>query len=262
MAPHKRKANSAAGRGPAPKKQSTSPRVKIEPDIEPDGFHSCSDSIVTGPGNLPLPLPLPLPSPSPSPLPLPLPSNEVSPVGRGSPQSPPELPALQIFCQNCFSFRTFNAVVPLYQTPWPVFIVPLLIPIITGFPNQYPETVSVPTYGSLSRATTTTETLSDETTVRTTTVFTNSPSMTYYRFTPTISVALASTTTTTVITPIHPSGPPKYTRQVKVHSFIHTCRALPTCPAGSPCPWVARTCSRIAGEGVHSEDEGLGKDEC
>ena len=247
MAPRKRKADSAEGRGrgPARKKQSASPRVKIEPDT----VHSCSNSIVTCPEHSPLPLPLPLPS------------NEVSPAGRGSPQSPPELPPLQIFCQDCFSFRKYNAIVPLYQYPCPVFIVPLLIPIITGFPNQYPETVSVPTSGSRSSATTTTETLSNGTTAKTTTVFTNSPSMTYYRFTPTISVALASTITTTVITSIHPLGPPRYARQVKIHSFIHTCRALPTCPAGSPCPWAAHRCTGIAGEDDQSEDEGLGKDE-
>ena len=258
MAPRKRKSGSTEEHGTVSKKRS---QVKAEPDM----VNNCLHSIATRrprhqPLTLPLPLPLPLPVPLPVPLPLPL--NEVSLVGKGSPQSPPELPPLQIFCPDCFSVRRFHAVVPLYQAPWAAFVVPLLIPITPGFPNQNPETVSVPTHGSLSRATTTTERLSNGTTLRTTTVFTSSPSMIYYRFTPTISVALASTTTNTVVTPIQPPGPPQHTRQVKVHSFIHTCHALPTCPAGSPCPWITRPCTSSAGEGGQSEDEGLGQDEC
>lgn len=246
MAPHKRKANSTEDYGPASTKRSTSPRVKLEPDIAQD----FPDSIVTRPGQ-------PLPSPSPSPLP----SDRATLVGIGSRQSPPKLPALQIFCPNCFSCQIFHASVPLHQAPWPAFTVPVLIPLIPGFSNQSPETVSVSTFGTLSKTTTTTERLSNGTTVRETTVFTNSPSMIYYRFTPTISVALASTTTNVIITPIHPPGPPKFTRQVKVHSFIHTCRALPTCPAGSPCPWVTRNTRSVVEEN-QSDDEGLGKDEC
>ena len=227
----KRKANSAVDNGPASKKLSARPLVKHESDIALTSL----DSIPTRPEPLLL---------------------------HDNLQSTPELPPLQIFCESCFSFRRVNAVVPLYQAQWPVFIVPLSIPIIPGVPNQYPETVSVPTYGSLSRTTTTTETWSNGTTVRADTVFTSSPSMVYYRFTPTVSVALASTTTNTVITPIRPAGPPQSTRQVRVHTFIHTCRALPTCPAGSPCPWIARTCARTGGEVDKSEDGALGKGGC